>query len=77
MFWPGGVRNRLYDVEHGNQVTLPEIPCSFAADWPSEASYRACVELALDDLTKASVITEVMRQRFLDSAIRSFNDNQR
>ncbi|MBO1345912.1 MAG: ASPIC/UnbV domain-containing protein [Hormoscilla sp. GUM202] len=29
VLWPGGVRNRLYNVEAGEKIYFPEIPVSF------------------------------------------------
>jgi enediyne biosynthesis protein E4 len=33
VLWPGGVRNRLYDVRPSDRIVLPEIPCDFAGHW--------------------------------------------
>ena len=75
ILWPGGVRNRLYGVSHGETLTLPEIPCSFDADWPSLEAYQSCVETALDQLVDAGVISSTeVRERFLTSAIRVFQE---
>jgi hypothetical protein len=72
VLWPGGVRNRLYDVRRGERVLLPEIPCSYSADWPSAEAYRACVEGGLDGLARGSVIGPAERTRLLASALRAF-----
>ncbi len=74
VLWPGGVRNRLYGVRAGEHVTLPEIPCSFSADWPNRRAYRNCVQSALGELRSAGVISRRERDRLLDSAMRAYRD---
>lgn len=74
VLWPGGVRNRLYDVAAGEEVRIPEIPCSFAASWPSKKAYSSCVEGALDELQAAGVIDAAYRDRLLKSATTAFGD---
>lgn len=72
--WPGGVRNRLYEVQAGERVLLPEIPCSFDATWESEKAYRTCVDTGLADLAKAGKVTKKERQRLLDSALTAYQE---
>ncbi len=72
VLWPGGVRNRLYGVERGESVLLPEVPCGFDAAWPSEAAYRSCVTAALDDLVEARVLRRADGRRYLDSALTAY-----
>jgi enediyne biosynthesis protein E4 len=74
VLWPHNVRNRLYDVKAGERITMPEIPCSFAASWPSESAYKACVTAALDDLVSAHVVTGAERGRLLQSATKAYAD---
>jgi enediyne biosynthesis protein E4 len=74
VLWPGGARNRLYDVEKSERLTLPEIPCSFTASWPSKNAYKQCVNKALNDLKNAGVINNAYRQRLRDSAIQAYED---
>jgi hypothetical protein len=74
VLWPGGVRNRLYDVRRGERVLLPEIPCSYAATWTSPDAYRACVEGALDGLVRGGVIGPSERTRLLSSALRAYSE---
>jgi hypothetical protein len=73
VLWPGGVRNRLYGVEAGDMVRMPEIPCSYDSDMSSRA-YRRCVEKALDDLIEAGVIERRMRCSLLSSALRAYRE---
>ncbi len=77
VLWPGGVRNRLYDVRRGQRVVLPEIPCGYDADWPGFRSYRRCVRGALDELREAGVIDQRQRARLQASAFRAFWDAPR
>jgi hypothetical protein len=72
--WPGGARNRLYDVGRGERIAFPEIPCRFDAPGVSAAEYETCVRQSLDRLVEAGVLNESQRARFLASARRAFNE---
>ena len=75
VLWPGGVRNRLYDVEEGEHVTIPEIGCSYS-DWRgNRASYLACVNGAVNQLYFRDVITAELAARLRDSARRAYDDS--
>jgi hypothetical protein len=76
ILWPGGVRNRLYDVKYPMNVVFPEIPCSYDGGWPSFASYRRCVGQALDELVAAGVLQQSQKGKFFSSAVRAFMDEQ-
>lgn len=71
VLWPGGVRNRLYDVLAGERVLLPEVPCSYAAEWTGADAYHACVDAALEGLEGGGVIGRAERERLLSSALRA------
>jgi enediyne biosynthesis protein E4 len=74
VLWPGGVRNVLFDVAAGEQVTLPEIPCNFdAASWKNFGQFNSCVVKATNDLRKAGQINDLQRDRIRASATRAFN----
>jgi hypothetical protein len=75
VMWPGGVRNRLYDVAAGERVKLPEIPCSFTTT-DSLKNYRMCVNTALGDLAQKNVITNAERDRLRDSALKAYTDSR-
>lgn len=77
VMWPGGVRNRLYDVRHGERVTLPEIPCSYDSRWHNLGDFTHCVQRALNDLRRAHVIDRKFETRLLHSAIRAFKEERR
>lgn len=68
VLWPGGVRNRLYGVRAGEHLVLPEIPCSFDANWASSADHRRCVRDAVTKLIEAGVIGVREGARFRASA---------
>jgi len=72
VLWPGGVRNRLYDVKNGESVVVPEIPCSYAGSWKNFGQYNACVHHAINDLRQQNVITEAQGDRLAASAARAF-----
>jgi hypothetical protein len=75
VLWPGGVRNRLYDVLPGENVLMPEIPCSFSATGTTYTAYKKCVSTALTGLTTAHVITDGQRIRLLNSALKAYTDS--
>ena len=72
ILWPGGVRNRLYDVHAGERIIFPEIPCRYDDPTISFSEYQACVEGALTELTNANVLRPADAARFLSSALRAF-----
>ncbi len=72
ILWPGGTRNRLYDVNNGERVNVPEIPCSIAASWKNFGQYNSCLHHAINDLRKAQIISQDEGQRLIDSATRAF-----
>jgi enediyne biosynthesis protein E4 len=74
VLWPGGARNRLYDVRRSERITFPEIPCSFTAAWSSAEAYRACVDSAIDVLVAKGVLSKTDGARFLDSALHAFEE---
>jgi hypothetical protein len=72
ILWPGGVRNRLYNVRHGEQITFPEIPCSIDAKWESSRIYRGCVRSAIIELIEKDIISFRNGLRLLMSAYRAY-----
>jgi hypothetical protein len=76
VLWPGGVRNRLYDVRAGERIVFPEIPCSFDDPGATPAGYAACVVTALGDLVSAGAIHPGEGGRYLGSALRAFAESR-
>ena len=76
VLWPGGVRNRLYRVNKFERLTLPEIPCSFDADWPTNGAYKRCLQRAFRDLRRADLLTEAEVARLNASMQRAFRERQ-
>lgn len=74
VLWPGGVKNRLYDVEEGEHVTIPEIGCSYANWSGNRSSYLACVNGAVDQLYFRGVVDGPFALRLRVSAIRAYDD---
>jgi hypothetical protein len=72
VLWPGGARNRLYDVRSTERIAFPEIPCSYTAAWSSAEAYRACVDQALGGLTRNGVLNQAGASRFMESALRAY-----
>jgi len=74
VLWPGGVRNKLFDVQSGESLLIPEIPCSFDGAWGNFGLYNACVMQALNAYKDAGLITDAQRNRLRDSAVQAFNE---
>src|SRR5262249_35005874 len=71
VLWPGGTRNRLYDVQNGERVVVPEIPCSITGQWKNFGEYNSCVHRAINDLRQAHVVTEEQGARGAQRALRA------
>ena len=72
VLWQGGVRNRLYDVQAGEQLVFPEIPVSYDGEFASLNDYQRQVDAAIDDLVAADVLTVAEGDRFFASSVRAF-----
>jgi hypothetical protein len=72
VLWPGGVKNRLYDVTAGEHVLVPEIPCSYDGSSRRRA-YKACVDRALTDLQNQGVIDSTYATRLSRSALKAYD----
>jgi enediyne biosynthesis protein E4 len=73
IFWPGGVKNRLYNVASSERLTIPEVPCDYAATWPSRKEFRNCVVGATNDLFMKGAIDNTMKQRLQSSALTAYD----
>lgn len=69
--WPGGVRNRFYDVGAGTTLVAPEIPCSYTDSETSLTAYTGCVATALANLADAGIIDDSSATSFLEDALRA------
>jgi hypothetical protein len=74
VLWPGGTRNKLYDVRAGERISFPEIPCNYADKTISSDDYRACVDRSLRGLVAAGEVTQQQADRLSSSAVRAFNE---
>lgn len=74
VMWPGGVKNRLYDVAAGERLNFPEIPCNFAGSWPNKFAYISCVDTSLNQLVANGTITVGKKARLLESALKAYDD---
>lgn len=74
ILWPGGVRNKLYNVKSGETVIFPELPCSYDDQSITFKQYKHCVENSLDDLLEHNLIQNKEAQRLMWSAIKAFNE---
>ncbi len=73
ILWPGGTRNRLYNVRPGERIVFPEIPCSFDDESLTFRQYLGCMLDSLGDLVDAGVLSRGERVRYLLSALRARN----
>jgi hypothetical protein len=74
VLWPGGIRNRLFDVRAGERITFPEIPCGYTDMSMTMQAYTSCVQGSLNDLVHEGKVTKPMAERFTSSALRAFNE---
>jgi hypothetical protein len=77
ILWPGGIKNKLYDIHAKETVVFPEIPCSYTDLSMRLRQYKRCVYRALDELEKKGVINLEQESRFKESAIRAFKEHRR
>ena len=75
VLWPGGVRNRLYNVRDSSRVQFPEIPCSIDTPAPF-GQYLGCVATSLAELRVADVISHQQAIRLFSGAIRGYFDER-
>jgi len=84
IMWPGKVFNKLYDIQPGEKLVVPEIPCDYV-NWQDNLGphasrrdhrdkYQACVDTALQDLVNKGVVNKKYSQRLETSALRAFDD---
>lgn len=76
VLWPGGVKNRIYNVSHKQAVLMPEIPCSYA-DQQSMKEYVGCLSTALGELLNLNVITRQQYAYYFQSAVKAKSDYQK
>ena len=76
VIWPGGVKNRLYDVLASERLVLPEIPCGFDSA-TSRKDYAKCVKESLKDLRHPHVglLTHQEADRLEQSALRAYDES--
>jgi len=74
ILWPGGVRNKLFDVGAGERITFPEIPCSYSDTTMSLTSYTSCVQQSLDDLVHEGKVSSSMSARLSASALQAYHE---
>jgi hypothetical protein len=78
--WPGPngpVRNKLYDVQAGEKVVFPEIPCSYDVAGQSRGDFDKCVKTALQNFRHPGV--EIISnpdgyKRFSDNMLRAYDE---
>ena len=71
VLWPGGRVDRLDDVQAGERIVFPEIPCDPRDPSLGGQEYRSCVAGALEVLRERDLISPSLAERFLASALRA------
>lgn len=74
ILWPGGVRNRMYNVQAGDKIVFPEIPCSYADTRMHESSYVHCVQRSVNKLERKGYIDTQTKHKILTSAVRAYRN---
>lgn len=72
VLWPGGVRNKLYNVRAGEKIVFPEIPCAYDNKKLNLYQYFHCLKSSLNELIENEMITRKEKKRFFRSAIRAY-----
>ncbi len=72
ILWPGGVKNKLFNVKAGESITFPEIPCSYTDISMGKHRYKHCVKRSLRDLNHAGIISWQQKHRFFKSALMAY-----
>jgi len=75
ILWPGGTRNRVYNVFQGQTLEIPELPCSYDTT-DNFRTYRQCVGDGLRDLHQAGVIDGAMSAKMWVGAIRAYLESR-
>ena len=73
VLWPGGTRNRVSGVRQGEKIQVPEIPCSYSAQWKNILKYNRCVVKSLVKLIKMDVFDEQNRYEKYRNIYRLYN----
>ena len=74
ILWPGGVRNRLYDVAHSERLRIPELSCSYDTS-DGRLTYESCVDTALAELFTARLVDRALSSRLRSSALRAYDES--
>lgn len=76
VLWPGGTVHRLHDVEPGERIVFPEIPCDPRDPSLARRKYRSCVAGALEALRDRGLLSRSLAARFLASALRARTNSE-
>jgi hypothetical protein len=71
--WPGGLHNRLYNVNAGERIVFPEIPCGYDDPGNTYRQYLGCVVASLEESLDAGLIRRGERIRLMMSALRAWS----
>lgn len=76
VLWPGGVKNRFYELRSGEAVVLPEIPCSYDSGL-ARNEYKKCLRVALKEIAGSDInLSRKMVKRLYASAMEAYEEYQ-
>lgn len=73
VLWPGGIRNRLYHVNSGDNVVFPEIPCDLERE-NSFVKYKECVRRSLKMAETNGLVQSREKKKFFRSAVQAYRE---
>ncbi len=71
VLWPGGVKNKFFNVQQGEKILLPEIPCNYEDLSINFGEYLSCVNRAVNELMSAGKVNSFESLRLRDSAMKA------
>ena len=74
VLWPGGTRNRIYEVTPRDQILFPEIPCSYDGEFATIFDYALCTFSSLNEIQGAGAIDSELSARLFVGALRAYLD---
>lgn len=76
VLWPGGVKNKLYNVRAGESVLFPEVPCNYTSSLLNIKDYKYCVKKAVNEMLEIGMIDRRMKGRLFSSAMRAYLEHK-
>ena len=67
--WDNGTQNRIAEVQAGERLVLPEVPCDFATSSKDPITHLQCVRDETAALVAAGYMDEELRERYIKGAL--------